>query len=209
VNGFTPTVGQTFTVLTASSVAGTFSNSTIAINSTEHFAVSYTATGVVLTVASGPVSKSASTALVSQMVQASTKQAIAIAKPMVLGSRLRYKMNAGGGGAKPLLVAGFGRAGGDSKAIIERTWERNNIGASLRAPVFSSWNRIPEKLNQTASATSVSSMPQTATRSNWGGMTESVSVRPTFAGSLPTATKRSAMPARMLPVRMPMIRPGR
>jgi hypothetical protein len=209
VNGFTPTVGQTFTVLTASSVAGTFSNSTIAINATEHFAVSYTPTGVVLTVASGPVSKSASTALVSQMVRASTKPAIAIAKPMVLGSRLRYKMNAGGGGAKPLLVAGFGRAGGDSNAIIARTWERNSIGAFHVAPVFSSWNRIPEKLNQTASATSVSSMRQTSTRSNWGGITQSVSVRPTFAGSLPTATKRSAMAARMLPVRMPMIRPGR
>src|SRR6202011_5573708 len=77
VNGFTPTVGQTFTVLTASNVTGTFSNSTIAINGTEHFAVSYTSTGVVLTVASGPVSKSASTALVSQIVAASTKQAMA------------------------------------------------------------------------------------------------------------------------------------
>jgi hypothetical protein len=47
------TVGETFTVLTASSVSGTFTNSTIAINSNFHFTVSYTATGVVLTVASG------------------------------------------------------------------------------------------------------------------------------------------------------------
>jgi hypothetical protein len=54
INAFTPTVGQTFTVLSATSVAGTFSNTTIAINSSEHFAVSYTATSVVLTVASGP-----------------------------------------------------------------------------------------------------------------------------------------------------------
>jgi fibronectin-binding autotransporter adhesin len=46
-------VGETFTMLTASSVTGTFSNSTIAINSSFHFNVSYTATGVVLTVASG------------------------------------------------------------------------------------------------------------------------------------------------------------
>ena len=52
--GFTPTVGQTFTVLSATSVTGAFSNSTIAINSSEHFAVSYTTTGAVLTVVSGP-----------------------------------------------------------------------------------------------------------------------------------------------------------
>ncbi len=54
INAFTPTVGQTFTVLSATSVAGTFSNSTIAINSSEHFAISYTATSVVLTVTAGP-----------------------------------------------------------------------------------------------------------------------------------------------------------
>jgi hypothetical protein len=52
-SGFTPTIGSTFTVLTASSISGSFSNSTIAINGSEHFNVSYTSTGVVLTVASG------------------------------------------------------------------------------------------------------------------------------------------------------------
>jgi hypothetical protein len=46
------TLGETFTVLTSSAVSGTFSNSTIAINGTFQFDVSYTATGVVLTVAS-------------------------------------------------------------------------------------------------------------------------------------------------------------
>ena len=54
INAFTPTVGQKFTVLNATSIAGTFSNSTIPINSSEHFAVSYTHSTVVLTVASGP-----------------------------------------------------------------------------------------------------------------------------------------------------------
>jgi hypothetical protein len=54
IMAFTPTVGQTFTVLSAKSLTGTFSNSTIAINSSEHFAISYTATSVVLTVVSGP-----------------------------------------------------------------------------------------------------------------------------------------------------------
>jgi hypothetical protein len=141
------------------------------------------------------------------MVAASTKQAIASAKPIVRSGRLRYKIN---GGAKPVLVAGLRRAGGHSDAIIERAWERNSIGASHAAPVFSSWNRIPEKLSQAPSATAVSSMRQTSAASrNWGGMTQSVSVRPTLAGLLVTATNRSAMAARMLPVRMPMIRSGR
>jgi hypothetical protein len=56
-SGFTPAIGATFTVLKAGTIAGTFSNSTIAINSSEHFAVSYTSTGVVLTVVSGAASK--------------------------------------------------------------------------------------------------------------------------------------------------------
>ncbi len=57
IPGFTPTVGQTFTVLVASPVTGTFTNTTIPINSTEHFAISYTTTTVVLTVVSGPAAE--------------------------------------------------------------------------------------------------------------------------------------------------------
>jgi hypothetical protein len=114
-----------------------------------------------------------------------------------------------------VFVAGLRRAGGHSNAIIEQAWERNSLGASHTAPVFSSWNRIPEKLTQAASATSVGSMRQTSMRQtlaasgNWGGMTRPVSVRPTLAGLLATATNRSPVAARMLPVRMPMIRSGR
>jgi len=54
---FTQTVGQTFTVVSASPVTGTFSNTTIPINSTEHFAISYTTRSVVLTVVSGPAAE--------------------------------------------------------------------------------------------------------------------------------------------------------
>jgi hypothetical protein len=213
VSGFTPTVGQTFTVLKAGSVTGTFSNSTIVINGTEHFAVSYTSTGVVLTVASGPVSKSTSTALVSQMAAASTKQAIASAKPMVLSGRLRHKINAGGSGAKPVLVAGLRRAGGHSNAIVERARERNSIGRSHTAPVFSSWNRIPAKLTQAARATSVSSMRQTSMRQtmtaprNWSEMKQGLNVRPTIASPLRFSTYPHVMPGKILSqriLRMPM-----
>ena len=57
LGGFTPTVGQTFTVLSGKTITGTFSNSTIPINSSEHFAIFYTATSVVLTVVSGPAAE--------------------------------------------------------------------------------------------------------------------------------------------------------
>jgi hypothetical protein len=52
--GFVPTIGQTFTIITAPAVVGVFSNNQISINASEHFGVSYTATSVVLTVLSGP-----------------------------------------------------------------------------------------------------------------------------------------------------------
>jgi|HubBroStandDraft_1064217.scaffolds.fasta_scaffold00057_21 fibronectin-binding autotransporter adhesin len=58
INSFTPAIGNTFTILTAKSVAGTFTNTTIAINSSEQFDITYTSTGVVLTVVSTPASHS-------------------------------------------------------------------------------------------------------------------------------------------------------
>jgi hypothetical protein len=57
LNGFIPTVGETFTVVSATPVTGTFSNTTIPINSSEHFAISYTTRSVVLTVVSGPAAE--------------------------------------------------------------------------------------------------------------------------------------------------------
>jgi hypothetical protein len=57
INNFLPSVGQTFHIMTASSLNGTFSKVTgKKINSSEHFEVSYSATDVVLTVVSGPES---------------------------------------------------------------------------------------------------------------------------------------------------------
>jgi len=53
INGFTPTVGQTFTILSASSISGTCSTQYIVINGSEYCAVSCTSKGVVLTVDSG------------------------------------------------------------------------------------------------------------------------------------------------------------
>jgi hypothetical protein len=168
-------------------------------------------------VASGPVSTSASTALVSQMVRASAKQAIANANPIVLGSSLRYKINRGGS-VKPVAVAGLPAAGGHSNPIVERAWERNNIGASHRAPVFSSWNRIPEKLTQAATAASVSSMPPTSMRQimaaprSWSEMKQDLNVRSTIASPLRFPGYPRGMPTRILSqrmLRMPIVRLGR
>jgi hypothetical protein len=54
VNGFTPAIGDTFTIVTGSAVSGTFSTvKGLSINSAEHFAVSYGANSVTLIVVSG------------------------------------------------------------------------------------------------------------------------------------------------------------
>jgi hypothetical protein len=53
-SGFTPAVGNTFDILNASSVTGTFTKvNGLSINSSEHFTVTYNGNDVILTVASG------------------------------------------------------------------------------------------------------------------------------------------------------------
>ena len=73
LGSFTPTVGQTFTILTASSVTDTFTTvNGLAINGTEHFTIAYHPGGVVLTVVSGAltISNPASNTLVSRLIPA-------------------------------------------------------------------------------------------------------------------------------------------
>uniref|UniRef100_UPI0015D91763 beta strand repeat-containing protein n=1 Tax=Nevskia soli TaxID=418856 RepID=UPI0015D91763 len=53
-SGFTPTIGETFTILTAGSLSDTFADvNGLAINSSEHFTITYNGHSVVLTVVSG------------------------------------------------------------------------------------------------------------------------------------------------------------
>jgi hypothetical protein len=55
VGGFTPTIGETFSIVTGSAVSGQFATvKGLSINSSEHFTISYSATKVTLTVVSGP-----------------------------------------------------------------------------------------------------------------------------------------------------------
>jgi len=55
INSFVPAIGNTFTILTASAVSGTFATvNGLSINSGEHFTIKYNPTNVTLTVVSGP-----------------------------------------------------------------------------------------------------------------------------------------------------------
>ena len=54
INAFVPNIGDTFNILNASSVTGTFATvNSLCINSSESFTITYNPTGVVLTVVSG------------------------------------------------------------------------------------------------------------------------------------------------------------
>jgi hypothetical protein len=53
INGFVPSVGNNFTIITSSAVSGEFATVTETINSSEHFEVHYRGSAVTLTVASG------------------------------------------------------------------------------------------------------------------------------------------------------------
>src|SRR5205807_3832418 len=144
VSGFTPTIGQAFTILKAASVTGTFANSTIAINGTEHFNVTYTATNVVLTVAGG-VAPTSSTQIASQTAIASQKQNVVVAKPPIAISGLRHRISVPAGSGKPVFVAGLIRDRGRSNAMIGRAWEVESLRTPRAVPVVSAWNRIAEK----------------------------------------------------------------
>lgn len=123
VNSFTPTVGQTFTILTASSISGTFTNSTIAINSTEHFVVSYTATSVVLTVASGAASSNNPPQAAVAKPASKTVKPVAITTARHIGTVVD----------RPMLLAS-GKPSSPVGTVSQRIWER--------IPVAPSWEHI-------------------------------------------------------------------
>ncbi len=112
------TIGETFTVLTGSSVTGTFSNSTIAINGSLQFDVSYTSTGVVLTVAAVPPSGSKNQTTTHAVAQT----AMVSAKP------------AAGKVSRPIMVAGWGS--GHAKTITAGGSEWNKLRSWERPVVF-------------------------------------------------------------------------
>jgi hypothetical protein len=108
-------LGETFTVLAAKSITGTFSNSTIAINSTYQFDVSYTSTGVVLTVAS-----------------ATASQPTGAAAPPTRTPRTKVRNDLASRistNAKPIMVAGTQLDSERASVNRLRSWERPPAGS--------------------------------------------------------------------------------
>ena len=146
--------GETFTVLTASSVTGTFSNSTIAINSSFHFTVTYTSTGVVLTVASGaepntsspirPVAQAKITKANSKPVASSSKL------PVVTNNLLRPASGVVGKTSTLILIAKMAPSSGRSNAILARETELSNLR---------SWEQMPMVLASRVRPAAVAAVP--------------------------------------------------
>ncbi len=133
INKFTPTIGQTFTILTANSVSGTFTNSTIAINSSEQFDISYTSDSVVLTVVSTSPSQSNKAQAADQVAVADAKHAVGTTKLIGAHDNLRRAIDTDI--EKRVGLAGLG-AGGDSISSREtpRIWEH--------VPAAASWDHV-------------------------------------------------------------------
>jgi fibronectin-binding autotransporter adhesin len=200
VNGFTPTVGQAFTILTASSVTGTFTNSTIAINSTEHFAVSYTATSVVLTVATGASQTSSTAVSASPVAIASGKHTVVAAKAPRAVNGPRHTSGALVETGKPILVAGLNRSGGRPNTTAGRVWELNDLRIPHAEPVVSLWNRT-SRPTQVSRIASESGMRPRLPVGNDRVAKAGVLISPT-SGATGLTTRRPAMPVRILPMRV-------
>ena len=194
-SGFIPTIGSTFTVLTGAAVTGTFSNSTIAINGTEHFNVSYTSTGVVLTVASGsaPVSGGLSQHALSAVTPTRTK-------PLLISS-LRDRVGIRVGGTR-FLVAGLGgRAAHTSAMPIAKfslsrseSWNRPASSSPLwghKTAVPVTIAQVPTYLQRNVAASSPTS--------NWAIPGRGVSM----VHAPVAASQIRRMPVRMIPSTMP------
>ena len=206
------TVGETFTVLTAGSITGTFSNSTIAINSSFHFTVSYTSTGVVLTVASGAASAPASSPTTAQpaaqLAIATLKSVTAVAKPPVATSSLRHRINTTVARPKPVTVAGLRHLGGYSTAVVGTGWQRGVLRSAPVVSVISAGNRFPRVPIQAPRTPIVTSLHQTTTPSwNSGATSHIVSIAPSLGSHV--FINRPVPPVRIQPMPMPVTRLGR
>jgi hypothetical protein len=194
--GFTPTIGSTFTVLTAASVTGTFSNSTIGINGTEHFNVSYTSTGVVLTVAAGAAPQSG-------LGQPSLAAAVPRKQP-VLTSGMRHWIGAMPRGSSHIL-AGTGNFRAHSGAIFAGGSGLKRYEASNRLPVqvAARWEHMPSRgLPAAQLERSPGRVSQNVPQSNnWNSSARGVS-----SLRMPvTATPVPRMPVKILPPMLPRL----
>jgi hypothetical protein len=205
ISGFTPKIGQTFTILTATGgLGGTeFTNSTIAINSNEQFDVSYTSTGVVLTVTSTARSNSSPTSeLSSKMAAAAPNQALNRGTAMKASNTLRHFI--GAGITKSMQVAGAG----ESRAILSdlsshtpRVWEH--------VPVAPSWDRVQTAaIGRAPGAAGLSDDHADLAHhvNNWEGPSRALPVHGPLNAWTGTAAQAHRLPGRILPRMLPVIR---
>jgi hypothetical protein len=161
------TVGETFTALTASSVTGTFSNTTIAINSSFHFVVSYTSTGVVLTVASGPASVlNLATARPTMQIATVARRDAAVTKGKTLfvASHPGRGISGAGKYVKPIVVASWPQPTRHSNMVLAhgsemmsspRSWERVPVVLTTQAGRLVAVARAPRVANVDSSHASL------------------------------------------------------
>jgi len=206
INSFTPTIGQTFTVLTAAGGLGgtTFTNSTVAINSSEQFDISYTSTGVVLTVVSTAPSNSNKSAQPDAVLAAADPTKVA-GKSTLVSAHNNLRHTVATGISKHFEIASVGSENsrlalsyGD-RVNAPRIWEH--------VPVAPSWDHVKATpVGQTLRADLGEARSDLAHRVNgWTGTSQALPVqasRPGWAG----VTNMHRFPMRLLPTTLPAVR---
>jgi len=198
--------GETFTVLNASSVTGTFSNTTIAINGSFHFNVSYTATGVVLTVATGPLAPASNPAQPVAQIAASIAKPVSLAsKGSVPSSSLRHHVNVVSKTAKPILVARSAGWSGHSNAALAGGSSLSNLRSWERTPVVSAGAVRPVAVAVQPRVTNpVSSREELPSATPRMGQTHLAGMQSPLAGWMANNPNRRT-PVKILPPMLPRI----
>jgi len=186
-------------------VTGTFSNSTIAINGTEHFNVSYTATGAVLTVVSGAAARSGGLSQSGMVASMPTKP------QLVLISSLRNRVGGTPRGSNRFLVAAMRSAGARSGAgaILARDYGLNREESSNHMPeqVAAIWQHKPSVVTPQAQLRLrqgvAPSASQTNNRTNnWSSAVRGSSMRLPVATTSLLRTPMAVMSVRRIPGRI-------
>ena len=206
INSFTPAVGQTFTVLTAAGGFGgtTFTNTTIAINSSEQFDVSYTSTGVVLTVvAVGPSnSNNHPERSASQAAVAAPKNGVS--RNMLVGARnnLRHAIDIGVSKHTGVAVGAV-----TGRVVLPAVASANSPRVWEHVPSAPSWDHVKALALPATPMTnpggSRSNLPQHV--SVWNGISHAVPVRAPLAG-WNGVNNMHRTPMHMLPTTLPVMR---
>jgi hypothetical protein len=181
--------------LTTSGISVT-TNSTIAINSSEHFVISYTATSVVLTVASGPASNSNNNTPTIQLAAAATNQPVKKTSSIAAKNNLRHAV--GSGFNKGIFVADASRRTATSdlaKIVRPRIWEH--------IPVTSDHLKAVTVMSRAVNVSAHTNFDQRV--NNWSSASHAIPVRAPLTGVTNANNVRRAPMHIQLP-QMPVLR---